>query len=107
MNDPTYVEASRLLAQRVMNEGGATVESRLTLGFRLLLARPPKPAELSVLRGAYARARADFEGDPEAAKALLAVGDAVPDAKLNPAELAAYTSIASTLLNLDETITRE
>jgi len=55
MNDPTYVEASRFLAQRMMREGGAAVDARLTHGFRLLLTRQPKSAEIAVLRAAYAR----------------------------------------------------
>jgi hypothetical protein len=107
MNDPTYVEASRFLAQRMMRDGGEAVNARLTHGFRLLLARPPRPAELAVLRTAYERAHADFASDRAAAKALLGVGEATTDAKLDPTELAAFTAVASTLLNLDEVVTRE
>ena len=107
MNDTTYVEAARFLAQRMLREGGDTVESRLTHGFRLVLSRPPRPAELTVLRAAYERARVDFERDREAAKAFLAVGDSAADATLNPAELAPFTAVASTLLNLDEVVTKE
>jgi hypothetical protein len=107
MNDPTYVEAARFLAQRMMREGGDAVNSRLTLGFRLLLARQPKPAELAVLRVAYDRAWHEFESDPQAVKTFLAVGEAAFDTKLNPVELAALTSVASTMLNLDEVITKE
>ena len=107
MNDPTYVEASRFLAQRMMQEGGSAVDARLAHGFRLLLARAPKPAELAILRAAYERARADFENDAAAAKALLAVGEAKSELPPNPAELAAFTSVASTLLNLDEAFTKE
>ncbi len=107
MNDPTYVEAARFLAQRMMAEGGGDLDARLTHGFRLLLARRPAAAELSVLRAAYQRAHRDFEADHEAAKAFLAVGDAASDARLNPTELAAFTAIASTLLNLDEVIMKE
>jgi Protein of unknown function (DUF1553) len=107
MNDPTYLEAARFLAQRMMRDGGDTVDERLTHGFRLLLARVPKPAELAVLRASFERARSDFAKDGEAAKSLLAVGDQAADAKLNPAELSAYTLVASTLLNLDEVITKE
>ncbi len=107
MNDPTYVEAARFLAQRMLREGGDAVDSRLTHGFRLLLSRPPRPVELTVLRAAYERARMDFENDREAAKAFLAVGDAAADATLNPADLAPFTAVASTLLNLDEFVTKE
>jgi hypothetical protein len=107
LNDPTYVEAARHLAQRMILEGGPGVESRLALGFRLLLARNPGPEELKVLTAAMERSIKDFTGDPEAAKQFLAVGEAGTDETLNPAELAAYTLLASTLINLDETITKE
>ncbi len=107
MNDPTYVEAARFLAQRMLLEGGDTIEPRLTHGFRLLLARAPGAGELTVLRAAYARAHADFATDRAAATAFLAVGDASFAAALNPVELAAFTIVASTLLNLDEVIMKE
>jgi len=107
LNDPTYVEAARHLAQRMIREGGPGVESRLALGFRLLLARNPGPQELEVLTAAMERSIKDFTGDPEAARQFLTVGEAGTDETLNPAELAAYTLLASTLINLDETITKE
>ncbi len=107
MNDPTYVEAARLLAQRMMNEGGAGAESRLTRGFRLVLARAPRAAELAVLTRAYERALREFQADAEGAKELLQVGEALNDTKLDAAELAALTTIASTLLCADETITKQ
>jgi hypothetical protein len=107
MNDPTYVEAARYLAQRMMLEGGETVDSRIAHGFRLLLVRQPQPQELAVLRAAFERAKADFQADAEAAKALLAVGEAGLNAELDVAELAAFTTLGSTLLNLDETIVKE
>jgi len=107
LNDPTYVEAARFLAQRMIQEGGASIESRLTHGFRLLLARKPSPQELQVLTAAVERSIQDFTKDPEAAKQLLSLGEAKTDDKLSAAELAAYTTVASTLINLDETITKE
>jgi hypothetical protein len=107
MNDPTYVEAARFLAQRMIKEGGTSIESRLTHGFRLLLGRKPRPQELEVLTTAVERSIQDFTKDAEAAKQLLSFGDAKTDDKLSAAELAAYTTVASTLINLDETITKE
>ena len=107
MNDPTYVEAARFLAQRMIKESGTSVESRLTQGFHLLLARDPSTQELQVLTSSIKRTQSDFTKDIEAAKQLLTFGEAKPDDKLNPAELAAYTTVASTLINLDETITKE
>lgn len=107
MNDPTYVEAARFLAQRMIKEGGTSIESRLTHGFHLLLGRKPSPQEIQVLNAAVERSIKDFTKDAEAAKQLLTFGEAKTDDKLSPAELAAYTTVASTLINLDETITKE
>jgi hypothetical protein len=107
MNDPTYVEASRLLGQRMLLEAGNSPELRITHGFRLLLARNPSHPELEVLKRALERHMASFAADPVAAKALLDFGDTKSDASLDQTQLAAYTTLASTLLNLDETITRQ
>ena len=105
MNDPTYVEASRFLAVRMM-ESSADASQRLAFGFRAVLARAPRPAEMTILERAHQRALADFRADPEAAKALLAVGAKPADPKYDPAELAALASVASTILCMDETVTK-
>ncbi|MCC6420640.1 MAG: DUF1553 domain-containing protein, partial [Gemmataceae bacterium] len=107
MNDVTYVEAARRLAERILREGGPTVESRLTLAFRLATARVPRPAELAVLRGGLADHLARYRADRAAALALLRAGESGRDERLDVAELAAYTAVASLILNLDETITKE
>ena len=107
LNDPTYVEAARLLAQRMLLEGGTAPESRLTHGFRLVTARIPSGAELAILKASLERALLDFQTDPAGAAALLKVGEASTDAKLGAVELASYTTLASLLLNLDETVTKE
>jgi hypothetical protein len=107
MNDPTYVEASRFLAQRMMSEGGASTKTRLTRGFLLVLARSPREVELAVLTQAYERALRGFKADAEGVKGLLQVGETRNDARLEPAELAALTTVASTLLCMDQTITKE
>lgn len=107
LNDPTYVEASRLLAQRMLVEGGESIESRLTHGFRLVTARIPNSAEMMILKAALERTLREFQADPAGAEGLLKVGEATTDAKLDVASLAAYTTLASTLMNLDETVTKE
>ncbi len=107
LNDTTYVEAARFLAERMLREGGSDSDSRITHGFRLLLARRPKAEELRILRDSFERATADFERDPQAAQSLLAIGDKAADASLDRIALAAMTSVASTILNLDEAITKE
>ena len=74
MNDPTYVEAARGLAQRMVREGGETPSSRLTYGFRLVLTRPPNARELAILVAAHERALQAFQADPGGASELLKVG---------------------------------
>ncbi|MFO0842070.1 MAG: DUF1553 domain-containing protein [Gemmataceae bacterium] len=107
LNDVTYVEAARALAQRVMREA-ATPEERLTRMFRLVLTRPPRPAERGVLLAGLERHRAHYvSADRGAAIKLLGAGDAPVDSTLCPADLAAYTTMASIVLNLDEAITKE
>ena len=107
LNDPTYVEASRLLAQRMLREGGESAESRLAFGFRLVTARAPRPAEMAILKASLERTLREFQSDPASAASFLKVGEAATDAKLNVAELASFTTLASTLLNLDEAVTKE
>ena len=107
LNDPTFVEAARFLGQRMIAEGGESTQMRVTHGMRLLLGRAPSPRELEILVNAVERARADFANDLPAAGQLLAFGETRGDANLPPAELAAFTLLANTLLNLDETITKE
>jgi hypothetical protein len=107
MNDVTYVEAARALAQRVLRAGGTTVDARLTYAFRLATARPPRTAELQILRGGFERQLAHFRAHPQAAEKLLAVGESPRPTDVEAAELAAYATVASLILNLDEVITRE
>jgi Protein of unknown function (DUF1553)/Protein of unknown function (DUF1549)/Concanavalin A-like lectin/glucanases superfamily/Planctomycete cytochrome C len=107
LNDVAFVEASRMLAQRVLTETGTTANARLHLLFRLATARQPRPAELQLLRSAVEHHRKVYRDDPQAARKLLEVGEAPRDAKLDLVELAAYTNVANLILNLDETITKE
>jgi hypothetical protein len=107
MNDPTYVEAARFLAGRMLTETGADIERQLDYGFRLVLARAPRPDERAILAAAFQRATADFQADTAAAEQLLAVGERRSPDSLDRAQLAAMTVVATTLLNLDEAVTRE
>lgn len=106
LNDPTYVEASRKLAERIMQEGGTSVEDRITFAFRTVLTRPPKPQELSVLKNIYAQQFDRFRQDESAAEKLLKVGEAPRNEQLNATELATWATLSSVLLNLDETVTK-
>jgi mono/diheme cytochrome c family protein len=106
LNDPTFVEAARAFAERVVKEGGSEPAERATLGFAEVLSRPPTPDELQVLTDLYARHRAQYAADREAALKLLHTGDHPLPPEVDPVELAAWTSVARVLLNLHETITR-
>jgi hypothetical protein len=107
MNETTFVEAARKLAERMLTEGGDTDAGRITFAFRSVATRAPTPAELQVLVSALADYRREFEADPKAAPASLKVGSS-PAAKNLPAvELAAATALANVLFNLDEVTTRE
>ncbi|MEO7275813.1 MAG: DUF1553 domain-containing protein [Vicinamibacterales bacterium] len=107
MNDPTYVEASRALAQRALREGGTDTKHRLAYAFRLATARQPTGKEVDVLRRLLDGRLASFKKDPGAAARLLEVGESPRDRRLNPIEHAAWTTVASVILNLDETITKQ
>ncbi len=106
MNDPTYVEASRKLAERIMTEAGGADDDRFTLAFRIVLARKPAARELAILHRIRDRELEIFQKNPTAAIKLLGVGESKRNESLNPAELAAWTVVASDLLNLDETVTK-
>ncbi len=106
MNDPTYVEAARKLAERMMTEGGTTAEERIAFGFRLATARRPSGREVEVLRQVYERQLAAYRKDAAAATKLLSVGESPRDAKWDAAELAAWAMVGGVILNLDETVTR-
>ena len=94
LNDPTYVEAARKLAERMM-QGGATPEGRLAFGFRAAVARTPNAVEQSTLLEILAAAQRRFRNDQDAATKYLAVGVAPRPANVDAAELAAWATVAS------------
>lgn len=105
LNNPIYVEAARAFAQRIMKEVSAHPSARITHAFRLATARRPRPEELRVLLDIYEQQLRRFEADEEAARAVLSIDD-LPEGALKTTELAAYTLVASVILNLDEAITK-
>jgi hypothetical protein len=106
LNDPIFVEAARKLGERIIKEGGATIESRLQFAIRLCLGRAPTELEVERLAALYQRLRQRYQHDVAAAKQLLGVGEAPRDPALDAAELAAWTGIGNVLLNLDEFLTK-
>ena len=107
MNDPTFVEAGRVLAQRILRDGGRRPEDRIAYAYQRVLARAPNRKETAVLAQVAARQTALYTADDQAARALLAVGESKADTQLPAAELAAWTNVATMILNLDEAITKE
>lgn len=105
MNDVTFVEAARGLAQRVVRDGGERASDRVSLAFRKILARPPRPEELALLIDNLNANLARYRGDPDAALALISQGESPRDEQITDSELAAYTALAGLILNLDEAIT--
>ncbi len=107
MNDVTFVEASRVLAQRATRESNPTPEARLTRAFRLATSRNPRPQELTLLTAGWQSQLKHFQQHPAAAEQLLNQGESPRSLELDPAERAALTAMAGVMLNLDETITKE
>ncbi len=106
LNDPVYVEAARVLAERVVREGGQSASDRIGWAYRQVLARQPRVREQEVLQALLDAERQRFEQDTDAVKELLSVGASSLDGDLNPVEVAAWTAVTRTLLNLDETVVR-
>jgi hypothetical protein len=106
LNDTQFVEAARCLAERVLRQADADPDAWITQAFQHATARRPDADELSVLRRVYAQQLTEFQADPEAARALIAVGESKPDEHLDPCQLAAMTMVANLILNLDETVTK-
>jgi len=106
MNDVTYVEAARFIGQRMMKEGGRSEEDRLRYGFRLMTGHWPSKAQQEVLL-ADLRFHLDYFSDSKKVDSYLEQGESRPDGKLDRRELAAYASVGSLLLNLDEAMTKE
>ena len=105
-NDPTFVEAARKMAERVMIEGGPSLQERIAFAFRLAMARPPSIREKEVLLKVFDRELHKYQSDPSAAQKLLTVGESPRNEELDAARLAAWTIVSSTILNLDETVTK-
>jgi hypothetical protein len=106
LNDPQFVEAARAFAERILHRQG-TDHERLEWAFRETLARAPRADELAVLQRALARERAAFAAEPAIALQLLSMGESRRDRQLPPQEHAAWAQVASLLLNLSETVTRQ
>lgn len=107
LNDVIFVEAARILAQRVLTEGGPNLADRVTHAFRLATGRPPTSREREFLMADLDHHRRHYHANPQAAQKLVRVGEYPLDEHLDTRELASFTALANLLLNLDEVITKE
>ena len=106
MNETGMVEAARVLAERVLSEGIESSTDRLTRAFRLVTARRPRPQEITVLQKSLDASLAHFANHPQDAERLAAVGESLQTHDLSATEIAAYTTVANMMLNLDEVVTQ-
>ena len=109
LNDPTYVEAARVFAARMLEEGGASLDEQIVWAYREALSRAPRIEELALLRDLHTTQLAMYEADEAGAMQLIKTGVAPTDSKLytaSPAQLAAATAVTRAIFNLHEMITR-
>ncbi len=106
LNDPSYVEAARALATRILQECHADPNARITWAWREALARAPQADELATVRALFDKHLSEYGRDPAAAGKLISVGTLPLPRGVTASELAAWTSVARVILNLHETITR-
>jgi hypothetical protein len=107
LNDPTFVEAARVLAEKMMRYGGTGLDERLRWGYRQVLQRVPEPREVGSMSKLHADHLQYFTEHADAANELIRTGQSAPAEGLAIPELAAWTSVARVLLNLSESIMRE
>ena len=107
LNETTYVEAARAMAERLLHESKVDPSTRIDRAYQLILGRSATQDEKRILSARIASLNKQFAADPAAAKALLAIGESKRDEKLDPIEHAAYSVLCSLILNLDETLTKQ
>jgi hypothetical protein len=107
MNDPTFVEAARVLAQRALKDTYSSDRDRIDAVFRTVTLRSPRTEEQQILEEALRKYRLNFQRDSAAAEQLAKIGEFPRDAELNVAELASYTTLTSLIMNLDEVVNKE
>ena len=106
LNDPSYVEAARAFAARILGEGGKGARRRIDFAFRAALSRPPLPEERSVVERLLATHEREFAADPSGAAAFLRTGISPVPSGVDAVELAAWTGVARALLNKHEFLMR-
>jgi hypothetical protein len=107
LNNPIYVEAARVFAERVLKEGGSNLSRQLSWAFYQAAGRPPEAPELRTLAELHEKSLARFKADPESARQFIQAGEKPMASGIAPAGLAAMTSVTRVMLNLHEVITRD
>jgi hypothetical protein len=106
LNDPIFVEAARVFAQKILAQGGATLDRRMEWAFLRALGRKPEAEERRILADLYRKSLTQFRADPASARKFVHTGEAPVSENIPSAGLAAMTTVARAILNLNETITR-
>jgi len=107
MNDVTFVEAARVIAQRLSSNPARSMTEQITQAFQAITARNPLPVELTILQRRFEASLQTFQKEPESAQRLIHVGEFPVNDEVDPCELAALTTVMSLMLNLDEVLTKE
>jgi hypothetical protein len=106
LNDPQFVEAARVLAEKLIKERGDDVDARIETAFRLLTSRVPNDRERTILTQLYTEQHSHYGANTEGAAALLGVGESPRDAQLDPADHAAMAELVLTIMSFDECVTK-
>ena len=106
LNDPSFVEAARVFAERILREGGQEDRARLEFAYREALSRTPDEQEMKIMGRLFALATKEFRADPAAARKLISTGQAPPPKDIDAIEQASWTTVARAILNLSETYSR-
>jgi hypothetical protein len=107
MNDVQFVEAARVFAQRILNQGGEDFDSQIDYAFLLATSRPADDLRKRTFRNLYDSQLKEFRADKKRAEDLLKFGEVKRDMSVDLAKHAAWTTVASAILNLDEVLTKE
>lgn len=106
LNDPQFLEASRAFAERLLKSDEEAVADRIDLAYRYATARPATGREVEILTNLYQKNLSRFKAAPETAKEFLGVGESPRDESLDASDHAAWMVVAQTIMNLDESLTR-
>ena len=106
LNDPIFVETSRVFAQNILRNGGSAFDSRIDWAFSQAVSRKPTAAERDILANLYDKGLRQFKADPQSAHEFIQAGESPIDKTVKPTDLAAMMTVARAILNLHETITR-